>query len=118
MVGAGGTLRSVNGVKCPWQSAKALPLQLHKGSYVLEGTDRFWRSALAELSWQTPIATIISLTITFFFCFAIAVLPNVCHCGHLPDKARSPTSLGHQRHLPPNSNTLSLNVVKRRFKRS
>ena len=76
MVGAGGTLRSVNGIQCPWQSAKALPLQVHKGGYVLEGTDRFWRSALAELSWQTPIATIISLIITFFCCFAIAV----CHC--------------------------------------
>ena len=37
-----------------------------------------------------------------------SVLPNVCHCGHLPDKARSPTSLGHQRHLPPNSDTLPL----------
>ncbi len=54
--------RSVNGVKCPWQSAKALPLQAHNYGYVLEGTDRRWRSALAELSWQTLIARIISLT--------------------------------------------------------
>jgi hypothetical protein len=48
---------------------------VHKGGCVLEGTDRFWRSALAELSWQTPIATIINLIITFFAvlhsCFAI-----------------------------------------------
>jgi hypothetical protein len=49
MVGAGGTLRSVNGVKCPWQSAKALSLQVHKGGYVLEGTDRFLEVCLGRI---------------------------------------------------------------------
>jgi hypothetical protein len=37
-----------------------------------------------------------------------SVLPHVCHCDHLAYMARSLTTLGHQRHLPPNSDTLLL----------